>query len=236
MKRNEDVRRPAGTPCSAAYHHTIMNIAVLALQGAFAEHRQMLHRLGVESHEVRQLSDWEKPKDGLIIPGGESTTITRLLYREGLFEPIREAILKGLPVFGTCAGLIVLARHIEKEDDTESHAVDEEKEQEQKLLPDTTADDYPQLATMDITVRRNAYGRQLGSFHTIADIPEIGTRLPLTFIRAPFISRVHGNAKILATVDGHIVAAQEGCQLVTAFHPELTDDVRVHQYFINLIG
>lgn len=233
MKRSEEVR-PAGTPCSSAYHHTIMNIAVLALQGAFAEHRQMLQRLGVESHEVRQLSDWEKPKDALIIPGGESTTITRLLHREGLFEPIREAILKGLPVFGTCAGLIVLARHVEREDATESRAVNGKKGQ--KLQPDTATDDYPRLATMNITVRRNAYGRQLGSFHTITDIPEIGTRLPLTFIRAPFISRVHGNAKILATVDGHIVAAQEGCQLVTAFHPELTDDVRVHQYFINLIG
>lgn len=233
MKRSEEVR-PAGTPCSSAYHHTIMNIAVLALQGAFAEHRQMLQRLGVESHEVRQLSDWEKPKDALIIPGGESTTITRLLHREGLFAPIREAILKGLPVFGTCAGLIVLARHVEREDATENRAVNGEKGQ--KLQPDTATDDYPRLATMDVTVRRNAYGRQLGSFHTIADIPEIGTRLPLTFIRAPFISRVHGNAKILATVDGHIVAAQEGCQLVTAFHPELTDDVRVHQYFINLIG
>lgn len=213
-----------------------MNIAVLALQGAFAEHRQMLRRLNVESHEVRQLADWDKPKDGLIIPGGESTTIIRLLHREGLFEPIREAILKGLPVFGTCAGLIVLARHIEKEESPATDHSPADKNKDPKKVSEMSADNYPRLGTMNITVRRNAYGRQLGSFHTITDIPEIGPQLPLTFIRAPFISQVHHGAKILATVDGHIVAAQEGRQLVTAFHPELTDDIRVHQYFVNLIG
>lgn len=213
-----------------------MNIAVLALQGAFAEHRQMLRRLGVESHEVRQLSDWKEPKDGLIIPGGESTTITRLLHREGLFEPIRQSIINGLPVFGTCAGLIVLARHVENEDDD---TVGENAASGNDGLThkhNVSAGEYLRLATMNITVRRNAYGRQLGSFHTVADIPEIGRQVPLSFIRAPFITQVHEGARVLATVDGNIVAAREGRQLVTAFHPELTDDLRVHRYFLNLIA
>ncbi len=181
-----------------------MRIAVLALQGAFAEHEQMLHRLGAETFEVRQLSDWEQPKDGLIIPGGESTTQSKLLYDLGLFDPIREAIVGGLPVFGTCAGLILLSPM--------------------------------HLGTMDIEVRRNAYGRQLGSFYTEQDITGIGERIPMTFIRAPYINKVYGDAQVLAEVDGHIVAAQQGHQLVTAFHPELNEDTRVHEYFLRMIG
>ena len=177
-----------------------MRIAVLALQGAFAEHE----RLGAETFEVRQLSDWEQPKDGLIIPGGESTTQSKLLHDLGLFDPIREAIDDGLPVFGTCAGLILLSPM--------------------------------HLGTMDIEVRRNAYGRQLGSFYTEQNIVGIGERIPMTFIRAPYINKVYGEAQVLAEVDGHIVAAQQGHQLVTAFHPELNEDTRVHEYFLQMIG
>ena len=181
-------------------------IAVLALQGAFIEHERMLERLGAESFEVRQLSDWNQPKDGLIIPGGESTTQLKLLQDLQLLGPIRKAIEEGLPVFGTCAGLILLAQSVEGED-------------------------FDRISTMDIDVRRNAYGRQLGSFATKAEFKGVG-EVPMTFIRAPYIKEVHGNAETLAVVDGHIVAAREGNQLATAFHPELNDDVRIHEYFL----
>lgn len=185
-----------------------MKIAVLALQGAFLEHEQMLERLGVESFEIRQPADWARPKDGLIIPGGESTTQTKLLYDLGLMEPIRRDIKAGLPVFGTCAGLILLAR---QQDGTERSG----------------------LATMDIDVCRNAYGRQLGSFYTEASFAD--QTIPMTFIRAPYINKVYGEAKTLSTVNAHIVAAQQGKQLVTAFHPELNASTAVHEYFLRLI-
>ena len=182
-----------------------MKIAVLALQGAFAEHEQMLHRLGVETFEVRQLADWNQPKDALIIPGGESTTQGKLLRDLGLFEPIRQAIIDGLPVFGTCAGLILLSSL--------------------------------HLGTMDIDVQRNAYGRQLGSFHTEAQVKGIGEDIPMTFIRAPYINKVLSpKVEVLAEVDGHIVAARQGNQLVTAFHPELDDDTRIHEFFLSLVS
>ena len=179
-----------------------MRIAVLALQGAFAEHEQMLHRLGVETFEVRQLADWNQPKEGLIIPGGESTTQGKLLRDLGLFEPIRQTIIDGLPVFGTCAGLILLSPL--------------------------------HLGTMDIDVQRNAYGRQLGSFHTEAQVKGIGEDIPMTFIRAPYINKVLSpKVEVLAEVDGHIVAARQGNLLVTAFHPELDDDTRIHELFLS---
>ena len=181
-------------------------IAVLALQGAFIEHERMLQRLGAQCFEVRQLADWKQPKDGLIIPGGESTTQLKLLKDLKLLEPIRKAVEDGLPVFGTCAGLILLAKKVEGED-------------------------FDRISTMDIDVRRNAYGRQLGSFATTAEFNGVG-EVPMTFIRAPYIKDVYGDAEALAVVDGHIVAAREGNQLVTAFHPELNDDVRIHQYFL----
>ena len=181
-----------------------MRIAVLALQGAFAEHEQMLARMNVETFEVRQPSDWLLPKDGLIIPGGESTTQAKLLHELQLFDPIRAASGNGLPVFGTCAGLILLSPM--------------------------------HLGTMDISVRRNAYGRQLGSFYTEQAVEGIGKDIPMTFIRAPYIEEVYGHAEALAVVDGHIVAARQGRQLATSFHPELNSDVRVHQYFLNLIS
>ena len=183
-------------------------IAVLALQGAFVEHEKMLRSIGVDSFEVRQLADWQRPKDGLIIPGGESTVQLKLLHDLRLLEPIREAIESGLPVFGTCAGLILLAKTVEGED-------------------------FARLSTMDIDVRRNAYGRQLGSFSTEADFRGIG-RVPMTFIRAPYINKVYGRAESLATVDGHIVAARQQNQLVTAFHPELNGDTRIHEFFAGI--
>ena len=187
----------------------VKRIAVLALQGAFAEHEQMLHRLGVETVEIRQLSDWQsfyssssQGRGGLIIPGGESTTQGKLLRELGLFEPIRQAIVDGLPVFGTCAGLILLSPL--------------------------------HLGTMGIDVQRNAYGRQLGSFHTQAPLKGIGEDIPMTFIRAPYINKVLSpKVEVLAEVDGHIVAARQGNQLVTAFHPELDEDTRIHELFLS---
>lgn len=182
-----------------------MAVGILALQGAFAEHGQMLDRLGVEHFEIRQLRDLEKNPDRLILPGGESTVMNKLLHELGLYEPIKKLIESGLPVFGTCAGMILLSRDVE--------------------------DGSTCFGTMDIRVRRNAYGRQLGSFYTEDSFENIGT-VPMTFIRAPFAEAVYDNAKVLATVDGHIVAARQDKQLVTAFHPELTDDTSVHKYFM----
>lgn len=194
-------------------------IAVMALQGAFIEHEHMLQRLGANTFEVRQLSDWQQHKDGLILPGGESTTMLKLMHELGLYQPVREAIMAGMPVFGTCAGLILLATQMADE----LHAAHSP---------------FPRLATMDIEVVRNAYGRQLGSFHTEAAIAADGQQyqVPMTFIRAPYINRVYGDAEALATIDGHIVAARQGHQLVTAFHPELDDDTTLHQLFLNSIG
>ena len=188
-----------------------MRIAVMALQGAFIEHEHTLARLGAESFEVRQASDWLQPKDGLIIPGGESTTQLKLLRDLGLLQPVREAIRGGLPVFGTCAGLILLAKHVDGED-------------------------FDRISTMDISVRRNAYGRQLGSFFTTGKMKGVADNVPMTFIRAPYIEEVYGEAQALATVNGHIVAAREKNQLVTAFHPELNEDLSVHRFFLNMIA
>ena len=186
-----------------------MRIAVLSLQGAFIEHERMLRSLGADVFEVRELADWHQPKDGLVLPGGESTTQAKLLGDLNLLDPIRADIEADLPVFGTCAGLILLAKDIEGKPER-------------------------RLATMDISARRNAYGRQLGSFHTEAEMEGVG-RIPMTFIRAPYIEGVSGSAKVLATVDGHIVAARQGNQLVTAFHPELDTDTRVHAYFMDMM-
>lgn len=188
-----------------------MKIGILALQGAFEEHSKVLENLGVVSVEIRNLDDFQQHQSdlsGLILPGGESTTMGKLLRDQQMLVPIREAILSGLPVFGTCAGLILLAKEITSQE--ESH-----------------------LATMDIVVERNAYGRQLGSFYTEAECKGVG-QIPMTFIRGPIISSVGEGVEVLATVDDQIVAAQEKNMLVTSFHPELTDDVGLHQYFINM--
>ncbi|WP_139689315.1 pyridoxal 5'-phosphate synthase glutaminase subunit PdxT [Streptococcus oralis] len=188
-----------------------MKIGILALQGAFEEHAKVLEKLGVVSVEIRNLDDFQQVQSdlsGLILPGGESTTMGKLLRDQQMLIPIREAILSGLPVFGTCAGLILLAKEIVSQE--ESH-----------------------LATMDIVVERNAYGRQLGSFYTEAECKGVG-QIPMTFIRGPIISSLGEGVEVLATVDDQIVAAQEKNMLVTSFHPELTDDIRLHQYFINM--
>lgn len=188
-----------------------MKIGILALQGAFAEHAKVLDKLGVTSVEIRNLEDFQQYQSdlsGLILPGGESTTMSKLLRDQNMLIPLRGAILNDLPVFGTCAGLILLAKKITSQE--ESH-----------------------LATMDIVVERNAYGRQLGSFYTEAECKGVG-QIPMTFIRGPIISSVAEGVEILATVDNQIVAAQEKNMLVTSFHPELTDDARLHQYFINM--
>lgn len=190
-------------------------IAVLALQGAFAEHIAMLQQLGAETFEVRNLADWNQPKDGLIIPGGESTAMARIMNDEGLLEPITQAIANGLPTMGTCAGCILLAKNVQEHNGTESHR--------------------PRFGTMDITVVRNAYGRQLGSFETIQTINGIGTDIPLTFIRAPYIANVSSNVQVLATVDDRIVAAKQDKQLALTFHPELTTDTRIHQFFLEMV-
>lgn len=178
-----------------------MKIAILALQGAFEEHRQVLERMGVESFLVRNLNDWRQEKQALIIPGGESTTMTRIMKDLNIWEKLRQEIKSGLPVLGTCAGLIML--------------------------------DTQHLGTMDILAKRNAYGRQLGSFHTQGEFKGLGT-VPMTFIRAPYISQVGQDVEILAQVDGHVVAAREGNQLVTAFHPELDDDTRIHELLLQM--
>lgn len=183
-------------------------IAVMALQGAFAEHIALLQRLGCNVFEVRQLADWQRPMDGLVLPGGESTTQSLLLRQLGLLEPVRQAIANGLPVLGTCAGLILLAKDLE-------------------------GGPVERLATMDIAVRRNAYGRQLGSFHIVS---AFGTTpsVPMTFIRAPYIERVGEGVEVLSSVDGHIVAARQGRQVVTAFHPELDDEATPYRLAFDL--
>ena len=190
-----------------------MKIGVLALQGAFAEHIKMLEKFGIESFEIRKKSDLSNAVnnndvDGLIIPGGESTVIGKLLYDLDLFDDIKKLILKGLPVFGTCAGLILLAKEIENDNRT-------------------------YLGAMDIKVRRNAYGRQLGSFFTESEFKGLGV-IPMTFIRAPYISSVGKKVEILSEVDGNVVAAKENNILVTSYHPELNDDLKVHEFFIEM--
>ena len=187
-------------------------IGILALQGAFEEHEQALKELGVETVQIRNRQDWETYADleGLILPGGESTVMGKLLHDLDLFEPIKAKIEEGLPAFGTCAGLILLAKTI-------------------------VGDQTKHLASMDISVARNAYGRQLGSFVTNAEFKGIG-EIPMVFIRGPIIESVGTEVEILAQVNGAIVAAREKEMLVTSFHPELIGDTRVHAYFLEMIN
>lgn len=186
-----------------------MQVAVLALQGAFIEHEQMLARLGVSAVELRQKNDLAKPFDGLIIPGGESTVQGKLLRELDMFDELKSRIENRLPVFGTCAGLILLAKQIKN-------------------------DERVHFATMDIVAVRNAYGRQLGSFYDESEFDGIG-KIPMTFIRAPYIENVSDGVEVLARSGGNIVAARQGNQLVTAFHPELNNDLSVHRYFVEMI-
>ncbi|MDR1630664.1 MAG: pyridoxal 5'-phosphate synthase glutaminase subunit PdxT [Oscillospiraceae bacterium] len=186
-----------------------MTIGILSVQGAFIEHEKMLDRLGVESIQIRNKADLSKPIHGMILPGGESTVMGKLLHDLDMMETIRQYIRNGLPVFGTRAGTILLAKNI-----VNSPAV--------------------HLGTMDIAVLRNAYGRQLGSFHAVSSF-DGETQIPMTFIRAPYIENVGEGVKILSTVNGNIVAAQQDRQLVTSFHPELTGEMAVHQHFLNIV-
>jgi len=186
-----------------------MKLGVLALQGAFIEHCNILKTLDVEPVEIRKRDHFTDNLDGLIIPGGESTTMSKLLGDLGLLSPIKDAVFGGMPVFGTCAGLILLAKKVEG----------------------AGAGTIPVL---DVLVRRNGYGRQLGSFSKPAHFEGIG-EVPMVFIRAPYILETHGSAEILATVDDRIVAVRQGSALATAFHPELTENAEVHKFFIKMI-
>lgn len=190
----------------------MLRIGVLALQGAFIEHKNVLNRLGVQPVEVR-LPEHLEGLNGLIIPGGESTTMGLLAQKWGLLEPLRAFARSGRPVWGTCAGMILLAKEI----------VDGVPGQ-------------PILGLMDITVRRNAFGRQVDSFEADLEIPVLGD-LPFhaVFIRAPVIERVGASVDVLASLDdGTAVAVRQGTLLATAFHPELTPDDRFHRYFMKL--
>ena len=189
-----------------------MKIGVLASQGAFAEHISVLHRLGVEAVPVR-LPGELAGLDGLIIPGGESTSIGRLMLDYNLAKEIKDLARNGMPIFGTCAGMILLA---EKDSGSSSEP----------------------LGIMALTVKRNAFGRQKNSFETELPIPVLGEKpFPAVFIRAPAIQEVNGKAEILARLaDGTGVAARQGKLLVSAFHPELTDDLRFHQYFVDIVA
>lgn len=186
-----------------------MKVAVLALQGAFIEHIHKLESLGVECLELRKKEDLDQQFDGLILPGGESTVQGKLLRELDMFDILKEKIEHGLPVLATCAGLILLAKEIENQ--TENY-----------------------FNSIDMVVKRNAYGRQLGSFRTIEEMKHIG-QVPMTFIRAPYIDQVGDDVEVLATVDQKIIAVKSKNQLALAFHPELDDDLRIHQYFIDMI-
>ena len=186
-----------------------MKIGILALQGAFIEHKAMLDKLGIDSFEIRQLKDIEQNFEGLILPGGESSVMGKLLRDLGLFDPLREKIKNGLPVFGTCAGMILLAKEIDN-------------------------DERRHFSCMDITVKRNAYGRQLGSFSTREKFKGIG-EVEMVFIRAPFVSEVKEGVDILSIVNNNIVAVRQKNMLATSYHPELTNDLSVHKYFIKMV-
>lgn len=185
-----------------------MNVGVLAVQGAFIEHEKKLLELGIEPIEIRQKKDLNQDFDGLILPGGESTVQGKLLKELDLFDDLQKKILDGLPVLGTCAGLILLASNLSN-------------------------DEHTYFGTLPITVRRNAYGRQLGSFNTISEMKGLGF-IEMTFIRAPFIENVAPEVEVLSKVDGKIVAVRYKNQYGVAFHPELTDDTRIYKEFLSL--
>lgn len=189
----------------------MMKIGVLALQGAVREHCHSLAACGAEPIEVKYLHQLSEIQ-GLIIPGGESTTVGKLLVRHQMLEPLTDMGRKGFPIFGTCTGLILLAK-------------------------DIMGSNQPRLGLMDITVERNAFGRQIASFET--DLNVVGLEespFHAVFIRAPYISKVENNVQVLAKIDEKILMVRQDNLLAAAFHPELTDDHRVHQYFLNMIN
>lgn len=187
-------------------------IGILGMQGAIAEHQEILLQIPHTKTRIVKTAKDLDCIDGLILPGGESTSIGKLLDYFSLKEILQQKIISGLPVFGTCAGLILLAKNIENQ--TNTH-----------------------LATMDITVKRNGYGSQLDSFSTNLLIPTIDKNMPipLVFIRAPYITKTSKDVQILATLDNKIIAARQKNMLVSSFHPELTCDLRFHQYFLSMI-
>jgi pyridoxal 5'-phosphate synthase pdxT subunit len=188
-----------------------MRIGVLALQGDYQKHIEVLTRLGAEAVPVRT-ADEVRGLDGLIIPGGESTTIGKLMRRFGVDDAILEKVEAGMPLYGTCAGLILMANDIE---DSDQH----------------------RLGLLDITVRRNAFGRQVDSFEADMQVPELGPDpIRAVFIRAPFVTEVRDGVKTLASINGKAVLIQRGKLLASSFHPELTDDTRLHEYFLGLVA
>jgi pyridoxal 5'-phosphate synthase pdxT subunit len=186
-------------------------IGVLALQGSVAEHMAMLGALPCTQAVAVKSPEDLRSIDGIILPGGESTTIGKLLREFRLFDLLKSKIEDGLPVWGTCAGMILLAKEITGES--------------------------PHLAVMDITVRRNAYGRQIDSFERQVVIPKISADpIELIFIRAPWVEAAKDTVEILCSLDGHIVATRQANMLATSFHPELTDNIALHRYFVSMVN
>ncbi len=185
-----------------------MKIAVLAVQGAFIEHEKMLNSMGIECLELRKKTDLENSFDGLILPGGESTVQGKLLRELDMFDGLKERIERGMPVLATCAGLILLAGKLSNDEQT-------------------------YFGTLPAVVKRNAYGRQLGSFYTEVEMAGLG-KVPMKFIRAPYIEAVSDEVDILSKVNGNIVAVKYKKQIGLAFHPELSEDKRVHKLFIDM--
>lgn len=188
---------------------TKLTIGVLGLQGAIEEHVKHIHNLGLQSLIVKK-PEQLKDVNGLILPGGESTTMRKLIDRYGFFEPLKEFSNKGIPIFGTCAGMVLIAKEII--DSNTSH-----------------------LNLMDISVKRNAFGRQVDSFVTALDVRGLNDPFNAIFIRAPYIESAGKNVEILATYDGKIVAAKQDHILVSSFHPELTDDNRFLELFVEMV-
>lgn len=187
-----------------------MKIGVLALQGAFREHANILQTLGAETQLVKRDFQLEG-LDGLVIPGGESTAIGKLLREYSLLEPLRDMAKRGFPVFGTCAGMIVMAKALEGPEE-------------------------PHLAIMDIIVNRNSFGRQRESFEADLDMPVLGAKtFPAVFIRAPHVVQVGEGVAVLCSYEGRVVAAQQNHMLALSFHPELTGDSRIHRYFLEMV-
>ena len=181
---------------------------ILAVQGAFAEHAAMLDRLNAPWRLLRSVKDWDDAITRVILPGGESTTQGRLLHTTGLFDPIAGHIAQHRPVLGTCAGMILLAEKLEN-------------------------DDRVYFGSLHATLRRNAYGRQLGSFQATGNFGDLAD-IPMVFVRAPFVVSVRDDVTVESVVDGHAVALRQHSIIATAFHPELADDTRVHQLFLSL--
>lgn len=191
-------------------HITKKTVGILAFQGGVIEHQKILNSLGATTKEVRSAKDLDDC-DALIIPGGESTTIGFFLEESGLMKAIPKKAKENFPIWGTCAGAILLAKHIKAD-----------------IVP-------PHLALMDITVERNAYGRQISSFETELEIPELKIKdLKAAFIRAPIITKAEGKSRILAKVKNDIVLVQEGNLIASTFHPELVGETRLHEYFLGL--